>query len=161
MARQVAKLTALAVTRTTVPGYYSDGAGLWLQVSGSGSKSFVFRFTRAGKTREMGLGPAHTVSLTEARAKAREARVLLLEGRDPIDTRQAAKLAAALAEARVISFVTGNLEAFFLDALMVTTIGSSDHGTRRQGCRRMVKSYGCGAVRTTGRGCCRDLLAAD
>jgi integrase len=104
MARQVAKLTALAVTRTTVPGYYSDGAGLWLQVSGSGSKSFVFRFTRAGKTREMGLGPAHTVSLTEARAKAREARVLLLEGRDPIDTRQAAKLAAALAEARVLSF---------------------------------------------------------
>ncbi|MEF8759536.1 MAG: HDOD domain-containing protein [Candidatus Accumulibacter sp. UW25] len=58
-------------------------------------------------------------------------------------------------------FVTDNLEAFFLDALMVTTIGSSDHGTRRQGCRRMVKSYGCGAVRTTGRGCCRDLLAAD
>jgi hypothetical protein len=33
----------------------------------------------------MGLGPTHTVDLKQARAKAREARVLLLEGIDPLE----------------------------------------------------------------------------
>jgi hypothetical protein len=56
MALKLNKLSALAATTTTKPGYYGDGGGLWLQVAKSASKSWIFRFTLAGKQREMGLG---------------------------------------------------------------------------------------------------------
>jgi integrase len=104
VAKLVDKLTALAVSKATKPGYHGDGAGLWLQVSASGSKSWVFRFTLSRKQREMGLGAVHTVSLAEARAKAKECRQLLLEGKDPLDARKAAKLADALERAKAMTF---------------------------------------------------------
>jgi len=104
MARQIDKLTPLGVSKATKPGYYGDGAGLWLQVSKSGSKSWIFRFTLAGKQREMGLGPVHTVSLAEARAKAKGCRLLLLEGKDPLEARNASKLAEALERAKMMTF---------------------------------------------------------
>lgn len=104
MARLINKLSALAVTKKTKPGYYGDGAGLWLQVSQYESKSWIFRFTLAGKQREMGLGALHTVNLSEARAKAKQARLLLLEGKDPLEVRRADKLADALERAKTVTF---------------------------------------------------------
>lgn len=104
MARLVEKLTPLAVGKLTKPGYYGDGAGLWLQVSPSGSKSWIFRFTLAGKQREMGLGAVHTVNMTEARAKAKECRQLLLDGKDPLDARRSIKQAEALERAKAMTF---------------------------------------------------------
>ena len=104
MALNVNKLSALGVSKATKPGYYGDGAGLWLQVSASGSKSWIFRFTLARKQREMGLGALHTVDLALARAKAKECRLLLLDGQDPLDARKATKLTEALARARMITF---------------------------------------------------------
>jgi hypothetical protein len=77
------KLTALAVSRTSKPGYYGDGGGLWLQVASSGSKSWIFRFKVGGRQREMGLGGLRTVDLARARVLARECRSLLLDGKDP------------------------------------------------------------------------------
>ena len=56
MARLTDKLTALAVSKATKPGYFGDGNGLWLQVSKTGSKSWIFRFTLNTIQREMGLG---------------------------------------------------------------------------------------------------------
>lgn len=104
MPRLVEKLTPLAVSKAKSPGYYGDGAGLWLQVSPVGTKSWIFRFTRAGRQREMGLGALHTVSLAEARAKAKTCRQQLLDGLDPISVREAAKLAQALEQARAMTF---------------------------------------------------------
>jgi integrase len=104
MPRLIEKLTPLAVSRAKLPGYYGDGAGLWLQVSPVGTKSWIFRFTRAGRQREMGLGAIHTVSLSEARAKAKTCRQQLLDGLDPISVREAAKLAQALEQARAMTF---------------------------------------------------------
>lgn len=104
MARLIDKLTPLMVSKTTKPGYYGDGAGLWLQVSPSGSKSWIFRYTLAGRQREMGLGPTHTVSLASARSQAKEHRLTLREGKDPLDARNATKLAASIAQARVMTF---------------------------------------------------------
>lgn len=104
MARLVEKLTPLAVGKLVKPGYYGDGAGLWLQVSPSRSKSWIFRFTLSGKQREMGLGAVHTVNLTEARAKAKECRQLLLEGKDPLDARRSIKQAEAVERAKAMSF---------------------------------------------------------
>jgi integrase len=82
------------------PGRYHDGHGLYLVVHNKNNKSFAFRWERDGRERWMGLGPIHTIDLKQARAKAREARLLLLEGIDPLDQRklERAKLAAAKAK---------------------------------------------------------------
>ncbi|HVZ01613.1 MAG TPA: Arm DNA-binding domain-containing protein, partial [Dongiaceae bacterium] len=76
MARKVHRLSALTVSRENRPGMYPDGAGLYLQVSRAGTRSWIFRYTLAGRTRDMGLGSARDVSLAEARTKALEARKL-------------------------------------------------------------------------------------
>lgn len=104
MARLIEKLSPLAVSKATKPGYYGDGAGLWLQVSASGSKSWIFRYTLAGKQREMGLGATHTITLAAARAQAKQCRLMLRDGKDPLDARKAAKLAEAVAKARMMTF---------------------------------------------------------
>lgn len=98
------RLTALAVRKMQTPGYYCDGAGLYLQVVESGAKSWIFRFKLNGKQRDMGLGPVHTVTLAEARSRARACRLLVLDGQDPIEARRASKLAEALERAQVTTF---------------------------------------------------------
>jgi integrase len=86
------------------PGMYGDGGGLYLQVSAAGTKSWSFRFMLHAKAREMGLGPLHTVSLAEAREKAREQRKLLLDGIDPIEDRKARRAGERLAAANSMTF---------------------------------------------------------
>jgi hypothetical protein len=102
--RAIEKLTALAVRRATLPGHYGDGGGLWLQVSVSGSKSWVFRFTRDGRAREMGLGSLITVSLAEARASALQRRKELQDGLDPIEHKRAGRRADRVAGAARVTF---------------------------------------------------------
>ena len=102
--RESNRLTALKVSKTHAPGRYGDGGGLYLQVSHSHTKSWVFRFMRNGRTREMGLGPVDIVSLADAREKARVARKLLLDGSDPIETRREAKLKALADETKTKTF---------------------------------------------------------
>jgi integrase len=108
------KLSALAVTKLSKPGYYGDGGGLWLQVAKSGSKSWIFRFKAAGRQREMGLGGLRTVDLAKARTLARECRSLLLDGKDPIEARNAVRLANALQRARSMTF--DQCAAAYIDA---------------------------------------------
>ncbi len=102
--RQLHVLTARGVQSKGKPGYYADGGGLYLQVSRAGTKSWLFRFSRDGRAREMGLGPLHAVSLAQARDKALGCRQLLAEGSDPIDARTATATAVKLAEARSKTF---------------------------------------------------------
>jgi integrase len=104
VARTIGKLTALAVDKAKRRGYYGDGGGLFLQVSASGSKSWVFRFKDAGKLHEMGLGATHTIGLAEAREKARESRRLRLDGVDPIEARKVARSRARLDAAQAMTF---------------------------------------------------------
>ena len=102
MARTIGKLTALAVNQAKRRGYYGDGGGLFLQVSASGAKSWVFRFRYGGRLREMGLGPLHTISLAEARQKALACRKERLDGADPIEARR--KACAKLDAAKAMTF---------------------------------------------------------
>lgn len=83
------KLTARAAA-TTKPGRYGDGGGLWLVVSKTGARKWVFRFTFERRVTEMGLGNG-VVSLAEARRGSEEARRLLAAGRNPIKARDDAK----------------------------------------------------------------------
>ena len=80
MARQGKGLTARRV-ETAKPGKYEDGHGLRLVVSESGARKWVFRYTRAGKRVEMGLGSVPAVGLAQAREKAADARRLVKAGK--------------------------------------------------------------------------------
>jgi integrase len=76
------------------PGMYADGGNLYLQVTASKdgkrfNRSWIFRYRVAGRLRDMGLGSVDTLSLSEARERAREQRKQRLDGIDPIDARRA------------------------------------------------------------------------
>ena len=88
MSRQTNKLTARGVAAVKLPGLYSDGGGLYLQVARGGSKSWVYRFMLRRRSRDMGLGGIDVVSLAEAREKALEARKLVKAGLDPVEERR-------------------------------------------------------------------------
>lgn len=93
-------------------GRYRDGNGLLLQVAPGGSRSWLFRYERAGRERAMGLGPLHTTSLEEARELARAARRQLLAGIDPLEARAAERARLALEAARTISFEQATRQYF-------------------------------------------------
>jgi integrase len=119
----IEKLKALNVARAKKPGMYGDGGGLYLQVTGAGAKSWVFRFwvperdpatgelmrdpttkKGIGTSREMGLGSFTVISLDAARDLAADARRLRERGVDPIEARQVAKQTAALEKAKALKF---------------------------------------------------------
>lgn len=98
------KLTALGVAKTRPPGYYNDGGGLVLQVSRTGTKSWIFRYTLDGKRHEMGLGSCTVVELARARELARACRQLIFEGTDPLAARRSAVAARAADNVRRMTF---------------------------------------------------------
>ncbi len=87
--RQLHRLTALAIGKLDAPGQYPDGGNLHFQISATGSRSWIFKFSLRGRSREMGLGPLSAVSLAAARAEAAKCRELLRAGIDPIEARNA------------------------------------------------------------------------
>jgi integrase len=101
--RKYFRLKALQVAKAG-PGFYCDGGGLYLQVSPSGSRSWIFRYTLAGKPREMGLGSFATFTLAEARARATAQRQLLADGVDPLQAKHSTHLARRMADASIITF---------------------------------------------------------
>jgi integrase len=71
------------------PGYHADGGGLYLQVTASGARSWIYRYSSSGGRRhEMGLGGYPDVTLKAARDKAAEMRILRTAGRDPLQVRR-------------------------------------------------------------------------
>lgn len=102
--RAVNMLTSLKVASLSKRGLYADGLGLYLQVAEGGTKSWLFRFMRAGRARKMGLGPVHTVTLAMARDKAAEARRKLLDDIDPIEMRKETRQTVRLEAAKALTF---------------------------------------------------------
>lgn len=104
--RAIHRLSALQVGRIKEPGVYPDGNGLYLQVTEHGTKSWIHRYTLAGKARWMGLGSLEFVSLSEARTLTVANRKLLHEGIDPIDSRKAHKRVMVYQRAEDTTFAT-------------------------------------------------------
>ncbi|MCB1789178.1 MAG: integrase arm-type DNA-binding domain-containing protein [Gammaproteobacteria bacterium] len=106
MPRIVEPLSPLVVSRLDKPGLYAVGgvAGLQLQVTTTGSRSWVLRVRVGSKRRDIGLGGYPTVSLAQARDKARAVRQQIEQGVDPVLERQAAKARLVAAQAAQLSF---------------------------------------------------------
>lgn len=91
-------LTALEIKSISCPPdkkqiKKSDGNGLFLLVKNNNSKLWRLRYKYAGKHQEMALGKYPTISLNDARKMAGEARVLLVQGINPMEERKARKKA--------------------------------------------------------------------
>ena len=97
-------LSVKKIERLKTPGRFADGHGLYLQVLSATNRSWLFRYTRTGRERWMGLGPLHTFDLAEARELARKARQQIKDGVDPLDVRKAAKQAEKLQAAKTKTF---------------------------------------------------------
>lgn len=72
-------LTAKQV-QNAKPGRHLDGSGLYLNVSPSGKKTWILRYSRDKRVTESSLGSAEFISLADARAKAFEFRKSLATG---------------------------------------------------------------------------------
>lgn len=109
---KVAKtLTPIEISRLSHPGTgrnvkISVGgvAGLMIQITPAGAKSWVLRTVVGERRREIGLGSFPTVSLAQARDRARRELDLIHEGIDPVEQRKAAKAALAAAQRRGLTF---------------------------------------------------------
>jgi len=96
MRRVVNRLTAITVKGLSQPGDYPDGGNLYLQVSTSGSKSWIFRYVMSGKEHQMGQASFLDFSLAEARERAKAQRQLVADDVDPLNARREKTLARAL-----------------------------------------------------------------
>ncbi len=85
------ELTAMAVKALATPGLHRDAGGLYLQVQKAGQRSWIYRYTLRGRTRDMGLGGYPAVSLAEARRLRDANRALVVQRIDPLDARRAAE----------------------------------------------------------------------
>ena len=101
----MAKLTA-ATIRKLKPGRYSDDdcIGLYLEVSETNRRSWLYRYKLKGKPHMPGLGNIADVSIPEARDKAADMRKLVRDGVDPIQQRRTARLAGAVEAEKAKTF---------------------------------------------------------
>ncbi len=106
MGRQLNRLSVKAINSFKHAGLYCDGGGLYLQVSATGSKAWIFRYRSSvtGKLRDMGLGPLHTVGLSDPRSRAMAQRSAILSGIDPIGAREDENRRKALEAAKANTF---------------------------------------------------------
>ncbi len=98
------KLTQLQVDRTKGKTLLADGAGLYLNITENGSRSWLYRYMLLSKAHWMGLGSYPDLSLAGAREQAAEARKLTRQGIDPLARKREQTQVLRAASAKVITF---------------------------------------------------------
>ena len=154
MARDMERLHATQIRRLG-KGRHGDGGGLWLHVTDSG-RYYFFRWGGSGRN-YFSLGPAHTISLSKAREKARACRELLLDGRDPKAEAIAQRVIAKLkAQQPTFSQAADQYSQFngppaVENCLVGNPARIFNHGSGR---RRVARAglHGAGPRRSAGRG---------
>src|SRR5262245_9423177 len=113
MTRTLHRLSPTKVASAKTSGYVADGGNLYLRVAVGNrvgnkqpaiSRGWIFRFTMAGRTRDVGLGGYPTISLAKAREEAARFRRLVAAGIDPLEARNEERQAALAAAAKAINF---------------------------------------------------------
>ena len=98
MPKQVRDALSPASVRNLAPGRYADGNGLYLLVTDSGARMWIWRGVIQGRRRELGMGSTSFVALKDARETARQWKRIAHEGGDPAahrDRQKAARLTFA------------------------------------------------------------------
>jgi integrase len=107
------RLSQTFVEKHATPGLYSDGNGLYLQITAAKdgdyvTKSWIFRYAvgsgREKREHKMGLGGYPLVPLAMAREIAIECSLKRLRGIDPLEERETQKREKAVATAKTITF---------------------------------------------------------
>jgi len=93
------RLTAATVRTVTKTGLHADGNGLYLKVDSNGSKRWIQRVVINGKRRDIGLGSASLISLSEAREAALENRKSARAGEDPLAVKRLSQAVLTFKEA--------------------------------------------------------------
>jgi integrase len=105
MPRPMHKLSQVQIGRAIKrPCTLNDGGGLYFVSRPPNGASWMFRFSRHGKDRWMGIGQYPTVTLGDARARATDARRLLIDNVDPIENRRQQRAQTKLQLVRQMTF---------------------------------------------------------
>jgi integrase len=111
MPKVAAEMSAIEVRNLSHPSGKGNAlfavggvTGLYMQITPSGGRSWILRTTVGKARRDIGLGGFPTVTLAQARDKAREARDKIERGVDPVAERQAMKAALIAASGRGLTF---------------------------------------------------------
>ncbi|AFT66924.1 integrase arm-type DNA-binding domain-containing protein [Cycloclasticus sp. P1] len=104
--KKVKELTPIEIRQLSDKGRYPVGgvAGLYLQVTPPSGKSWLLRVKIAEKRRDIGLGIFPSISLADAREKARELRELVKSGIDPLQQAKETKLAQIIEQRKNKTF---------------------------------------------------------
>jgi integrase len=98
--------------RNTKPGikdiFLGDGAGLYLRIRPSGSKTWHYRYKITKHTRWMELGIYPALELASARLQAHQAKAMVKQGIDPSEKNKSEKLARAQEIERIKSRIDVN-----------------------------------------------------
>lgn len=104
-------MAALEVARLEHPGGTRNArfavggvAGLLLQITPTGGRSWLMRYQIGDRRRELGLGPFPDVTLAQARERAREARDQIRAGVDPVEASQERRRALVASLGRALTF---------------------------------------------------------
>ena len=87
-ANRLTQKTIETLVRKGVVGRHHDGNGLLLQITKSGSVSWLYRYQRNGAAHMVGLGALRLYSLKEARKRRDEVEKQLRAGIDPLAARK-------------------------------------------------------------------------
>lgn len=106
MPKKAKELSATEVRRLTKPGLHAVGgvAGLLLQVTPTGARSWILRTMVGSKRRDIGLGGFPEVPLAKAREKSRETKEQIKQGIDPVEERKQARERLIASQAKRLTF---------------------------------------------------------
>ena len=142
MPKLAAEMSALEVRNLSHPtgrgnALFAVGGvtGLYLQITRSGGRSWILRTTVGNARRDIGLGGFPTVTLAQARDKAREARGKIERGVDPVAERQAAKAALIAAAGRGLAFEKA------MDSYLSAKLDAFKNAKHRQQWRNTLAQY--------------------
>lgn len=159
MPKVAAELSALEVRNLSHPSGKGNAlfavggvTGLYLQITPGDGRSWILR-TTVGKTRrDIGLGSFPSVTLAQAREKAREARDKIERGIDPVAERKAAKAALAAAAGRGLTFEKAT------DSYLSAKLDAFKNAKHRQQWRNTLEQY---AVPVLGKMLVQDIEVQD
>lgn len=145
MPKKAKDLTALSVARLRHPGgnignvtfAVGNVAGLLLQCTPTGARTWLLRTLVGTKRRSIGLGGYPDISLADAIRRAREAKDKIRAGVDPIEERKAARSALAAAQARGLTFSVA------VDRYLAAKLDAFKNAKHRAQWKMTLETYAC------------------